>query len=93
MTTENLGLLELLQRNWDAGIAGLPDDYKAPPIDERLTEEAARLHAKAHLSDPFAYGRIKTHIRRGLIRAEEARSDATGRINAAPGRHPAWRQT
>lgn len=42
--------------------------YRAPAwtsYDLKLIEDAARLHAKANVTDPFAYDRVKMHMIRG----------------------------
>jgi len=84
------GLLELLQSRWDATVKELPDTYR-PPILTNTTidhiEKAARLHAAAHHSDPFAYGRVKLHIRRGLADFSTTRNDALSRLAALADGH------
>lgn len=75
-------LLELLQRNWDGGLKDLPDTYRVPPTKPDEIERAARLHAQADHSDPFAYGRIKLHLRRGLAVASEVAASANARMSA-----------
>jgi len=82
------GLLELFQSRWDATVKDLPDTYR-PPIFKADAhdhiEKAARLHAAAHHSDPFAYGRVKLHIRRGLVDFSTTRNDALSRLSTLAG--------
>lgn len=77
-------LLALLDRRWKAEIQNLPDTYRPAPRNPLLDERAARLHASAHHSDPFAYGRMKLHLRRGLADASEVAQDALSRMAANP---------
>lgn len=58
-------LLELLaeRKAWEK------PEYRQPHWNERdkeRQEQAARAHARADSADPFAYGRMKLHLRRGL---------------------------
>jgi hypothetical protein len=81
-------LLELLQRRWDSEVKDLPDTYRPPvfkPDAAKLIEAAACLHAAAHHSDPFAYGRVKLHIKRGLVDFTTTRNDALSRLAALAG--------
>lgn len=71
------GLLELLndRASWD-----LPP-YRIPEVDERKLEEAARLHAQACNGDPFAYYRIKLHMRMGYELVSDVHKDALNTLN------------
>lgn len=81
-------LLELLDQRWRDFVKDMPDptihvpakrpDYGASAYD--LIRSAARLHAEANNSDPFAYGRMVKHIQQGFVSIGEARSDAMSRI-------------
>lgn len=42
--------------------------------------EAVRLHARANSSDPFAAGRIRAHLLRGIETAKDVVDDATAKI-------------
>lgn len=81
-------LLELLQRRWDSTVRDLPDIYRPPVFKADAgphIERAARLHASAHHSDPFAYGRAKLHIKRGLADFTTVHNDALARLSALAG--------
>lgn len=80
-TKEAPGLLTLLNSRWDAFIKQLPDAYTVPPQGTRDNiEDAARLHARANHTDPFAYGRIKMEIKRGLADWRSVRTEALSRM-------------
>lgn len=65
MKNEPSELLKLLdQRYKEQGLEH--GTYKPPLIAVDYYQRAARLHALAHQSDPFAYGRMCLHLRRGL---------------------------
>lgn len=62
-----------------------PDDYSynfsAPEVTPQRHAEmvrAAKAHAANHLSDPFAFGRIMCHMRRGIANPAEVYADAKG---------------
>ena len=46
-----------------------------------LPEQAARLHAEANPTDPFAYGRMILHLEKGLEDAKQVKEDALKAIN------------
>ena len=71
------GLLELLN---DRATWELPP-YRVPEVDERKLEEAARLHAQAYNGDPYAYYRIKLHMRRGFELVSDVHKDALNVLN------------
>jgi hypothetical protein len=78
-------LLGLLDRRWKADLQGMSDAYRVAPRNKVLDERAARLHASAHHSDPFAYGRMKLHLARGLEDATTVANDALARIASHSG--------
>lgn len=81
---ESAPLLELLNQRWDEIISGLPDQtpdkpFKRPAFNEREKEAnttAAREHAQAHNSDPFAFTRMRHYIRQGYALASDVQHDA-----------------
>ena len=77
-------LLELLHARYrDLGLA--KGTWKRPvfgPTEWPRIERAARLHAQANISDPFAYARAKHYIVQGYETHFEVTSDATTQIRA-----------
>lgn len=47
-----------------------------PDHDVDSKAVAAKRHADANKSDPFAYGRMLTHLRLGLAELQEVEADA-----------------
>lgn len=45
---------------------------------ESAIHAAAKLHASRNESDPFAYGRIYLHMKRGIANVGEVTADAKG---------------
>lgn len=79
-------LLDLLDRNWNAGIKDLPDTYRPPLRDVGHCQIAARLHAQANASDPYTAGRVSLHLKRGLDDPRVTALAAMSRLNAARAR-------
>jgi len=55
--------------------------FRAPDLsDARLAEinRAGRLYAERHASDPFAFGRIVCHMKRGIADPSQVAADARG---------------
>jgi hypothetical protein len=46
-----------------------------------LHEQAARLHAEANPTDPFAYARMSLYLRRGFEDVKQVKEDALKAIN------------
>lgn len=68
--------------------AGLPA-YVAPtwkPQDHARQMRAARAYGALHVSDPFAYARMRMHLRRGLEAADEVYRDANVALAAKAAR-------
>lgn len=65
-------------------MANSKDDFKAPvwrdplmtPAFAKELHDAASVYARRNASDPFAYGRIFLHMRRGIVSTSEVKSDA-----------------
>lgn len=88
--TKSTPLLDLLGSRWAAEIEGLPDPawdrpYRRPRIERRVLVEAARLHAEANHSDPFAYGRAMRYMQQGFLEPAEVRTDALAKVAARKG--------
>lgn len=69
-----------------------PESFKADFREPTMTPDrgadiarAAALHASADRSDPFAHGRITTHMRRGMALPSDVIADAQAKL-AARGR-------
>lgn len=54
----------------------LPLRHHIPPLNMAHVLQAARLHAEVHNSDPFAYGRVKTHMLNGIENVGEVHKAA-----------------
>ena len=81
-------LLELLKQRWDEFVGKLPDPTLHKPVarphfsgDNQL-RQAAREHAQADNSDPFAYGRAMRYMRQGYWLPSEVVDEARGRTRA-----------
>ncbi len=75
-------LLEMLRSRWDSEIKYMPDRYRQPIQAPDKIERGARLHAEANKSDPYAYGRMKLHLTRGLDSVSAIVQSSMQRINA-----------
>lgn len=92
-TTKTTPLLELLAQRWQEFVSALPDPAEHTPVKRptfspaglAAAREAARLHAEAHNSDPFAYGRALRRIRSGEWLTSDVRADALSRTAARKG--------
>lgn len=90
MKTKSTPLLELLNFRWEQEVKYIPDPtwnepFKRPhftPAEQDRLRQAARLHAQANNSDPFAYGRIVRAMRHGYATISEVRDEALKQIGA-----------
>lgn len=88
---QSSSLVELLDARWRSEIQGLPDPtpdrpFKRPIFDEQSRKttlpRVARLHAQAHHTDPFAYGRCIHAMRQGYSLPSEVEQDARNILGA-----------
>lgn len=93
MTTSKVasGLVDLLDSRWCSEIQGLPDvtperPFKRPVFTEDYCKttlpRVARLHAQAHHTDPYAYGRCIHDMRQGFVTPSEVEQDARNILGA-----------
>lgn len=78
-------LLALLDRRWNEEVKDLPDTYRAPPMTEKRRSEievAAIAHAQADHSNPFAWGRVRLHMKRGIEEPAKVRAAAFAALSA-----------
>ena len=89
--TQTTGLLELLEARWRNEIEKLPHPtadrpFKRPVFDEQYRKvtlpRVARLHAQAHHTDPYAYGRCIHDMRQGFATPSEVEQDARNMLGA-----------
>jgi hypothetical protein len=79
-------LLTLLaQRFKDLGLGDGKPYRKPQRLDKSAVERAAKLHAQANRSDPYAYGRVMLHMRQGYELASDIIKEANGRLAAEHG--------
>lgn len=80
-------LLDLLDQRWNELLKDVPDPtgekpFKRPVFDPgrgaALIDGAARHHAEAWASDPFAWGRTRHYMRQGYETPSEVEKDAHG---------------
>jgi hypothetical protein len=81
MQDKSAPLLELLNQRWDEFLSKAPDPtperpFKRPVYDRNVVVRAARLHADAHRSDPFAGARITHYLKQGYVSPSEVEHDA-----------------
>lgn len=76
-------LLALLaQRYTDLGL-GDGDRYRKPRLkaaERVLLDRAARLYARVHWTDPFAFGRIRLHMLQGYEAVADVIKEATAKL-------------
>jgi len=81
MKSNSTPLLELLQTRWETEVKHIVK-HKLPIYARSDVHDAAKLHAQANDSDPFAYARAAHYLRRGLALPSEVASDARARLAA-----------
>lgn len=83
-------LMELLNQRWDEFLKDAPDPsfekpFRRPvfaPEGLRAIDRAARHHAEANASDPFAWGRVRHYMRQGFLSPADVDKEAHGALVA-----------
>lgn len=63
------GAMQVMNQRWKDVVQSMPDVYRGPQWsaqDHKRIEEAARDYAEVWKSDPYAYARIKSHMKQGF---------------------------
>lgn len=84
--TKSTPLLALLDQRWNEFIKDIPQPTEHRPsprphfsVDgRRLIDMAARAHAQANHTDPFAFGRARRYMQQGYWLPSEVSKDAVG---------------
>lgn len=79
---EPMTLMERRRKELDRVFGPDNKPWPKPKVDWAKTEEAAQLTADWDRTDPFAYGRVKLHMRQGYVNVDQQAREMKARLLA-----------